>query len=147
MRPEILYSTWFALLGLMAVAALLRGSPSLRVMVLTYLVASVASLFVTKHNGWSNPQLGLLLVDALTALVFFGVLLRSDKIWVMVANGGQWLIVVVHLVRLFGGAGRGAGYATLLLILSWLVLATLAFGTVRAIGRPNRPARDGRGAH
>ncbi len=133
MRPEILYGTWFVLLGVMALAALVRGSLALRVLVLTYFAASVASLFVTKHNGWSYPQLGLLLVDAITALVFLAVLLRSDQVWVMVANGGQWLIVAVHLVRLFGGAGRGAGYATLLLILSWLVLATLAFGTVRAV--------------
>jgi hypothetical protein len=109
-------------------AALLRGGWEEKVLAGSYLAACVASLAV-ETRPWTGPQGPLIAIDAAVLGVAVLVVLRSSKVWPIVAAAFQVLNVGAHLAYIAAEGRLGvAGYLTALAVWSYGTVGAIAWG-------------------
>jgi len=105
-----------------------RGGWVERAVAATNVVAWIATIIVQNRTNWVDPQWGMFAVDVVFLGVLLGLVVRSDRTWIMPAAAFQLLGVVTHAAIIADEGVRARAYITALILWSYLVLITLAVG-------------------
>jgi len=95
-------------------------------------IAIVSATFLTpivQGYGFTEPEMGIVLVDIALFLALTALAMRSSAFWPMWAAGFQLCALSVHLAAAQMPHMMPAAYAETLVIWSYPVLAALGFGT------------------
>jgi hypothetical protein len=112
--------------------ALTRGGGPERVTALAYIVASAGSLslgFLHMPGQFRIVPVQLLVVDILLLVGLCVIAVRANRWWPIPVAGCQMVAVLVHLGKLLDPAMIPNGYAFLVTIWSWPMVALLGAGT------------------
>ena len=112
-----------------AASALWKGGWSERLVAIGFLAAWLISPLV-RLGGWNGPAWTGLTVDAAFLALLLFVALRSGRYWPLFAAAFELLSVLSHIARLVDPGVRAWAYATADAIWTYLLLASLAVGTV-----------------
>ena len=118
---------WNACLLATALYVLLRGGRAERIGALAVVIASYASIPSTAFFG--ATEIGILAVDSLLLAVFIWLLVTTDRFWPIWATGFHMISVVTHLAVAIQPNIMPVAYANYAIFWSYLVLASLAWGT------------------
>src|SRR5207253_9399617 len=94
--------------------------------------ASVGSLsvgFLHMPGGFQSVPVRLFVVDALLLLALCLIAIRANRWWPIPVAGCQLVAVLVHAGKLLDPGMIPNGYAFLVKIWSWPMVALLAYGT------------------
>jgi hypothetical protein len=119
------------LLLLVVIYAMARGGRSERAAALIMLAGSLLTkvVYAPFANRFGDVELTVLLVDAAGFVGFTIVALKSDRYWPIWIAALQLIGMLVHLAKLIEPAMLRTGYAFMLAIWSYPMLALIAFGT------------------
>ncbi len=95
-----------------------------------FVVATIATRLTTQ-NQYGQPEMGVLLVDALLLIGLFILALRSDRFWPMWAAAFQLVGTTIHLASMTENGDFAKAYANALVFWSYPVLLALLIGTWR----------------
>jgi hypothetical protein len=93
------------------------------------LVGSATVGFLKIPGNIRVVPMGLFLVDTLLFVALCLIAIRANRWWVIPVAGCQLVAVLVHTVKLLDPAMIPNGYAFLVKISSWPMVALLAYGT------------------
>lgn len=144
-------SSIYTLLGLAGLAAVClfawwKGGPPERLGTLMLALSWIGADVVRGFSGQMVPTVTLFVSDILISAGFLYIAIRYSSLWLGAAMMFRAIGFAVHAAQLSGGddAPRWNGWIIYLLInnvLSYLVLLTLAGGTVATILRRRREAK------
>jgi len=134
------YYFFGALLLLTCGYALYRGGRYERLVALTCLVATFASvgLHAPPNLRYVGIENGDLLVDSVVLIAFVVIALRSDRFWPLWVAGLQLTMNVAHLLKAIDPSLLPAAYEAAERFWSYPILVILAVGTLRAHRRALR---------
>ena len=110
--------------------AWLRGKDDERLVAAACVVASFASFGL--RSQYTDVEVGLLVVDLLTFVVFTYVALRSERFWPLWISGLQLTTGIGHVLKAMEPGLVPIAYATALRFWSYPILMILAIATWRA---------------
>jgi hypothetical protein len=124
---------YYALLMSVVAYAFRRGGWPERAAALTILVGSVLtqvalSPFAGRFGG---VEFSVLLVDLAALAAFVALALKSDRYWPIWIAAFQLIGVLAHLARMADPTMMRTGYAVILALWSYPMLALIAIGTWR----------------
>ncbi|NUR45575.1 MAG: hypothetical protein HOP91_05395 [Sphingomonas sp.] len=93
------------------------------------LVGSATVGFLKVPGNFRVVPMGLLLVDAMLLLALSLVAIRANRWWLIPVAGCQLVAVLVHTGKMLDPAMIPNGYAFLVKVWSWPMVALLAYGT------------------
>ena len=125
--PEEVRTFFFILLAACAYAGW-RGLMPERATALGLMLAWVASQMVNSHN-FSQPQYGMLGVDALLLVVLLGLALLSGRRWLMAATACHLLTIGDHLAMILDLRILSYAYMTVMVIWGYAVILAMVLGT------------------
>ncbi len=113
--------------------ALLRGGAPERWAATVALAATILSALALARSSivYQQAEVGMLVVDGLALLAFFGIALFADRFWPLLVAGLQADAVIVHFCKLIRPDILPLGYAIGLSIWGYPILMLLAAGTAR----------------
>lgn len=120
------------LLLLVFAYAMAKGGRSERAAALILLVGSLltrAIYMLPVADRYGDVEFSVLLVDAAGVIGFTWVALKSDRYWPIWIAALQLIAMLVHLAKLIEPSMMRTGYAFLLAIWAYPMLALIAFGT------------------
>ena len=112
--------------------ALARGGGPERTTAIAFIGGAIGSLsvgFVHMPGEFRSVPVRLLFVDALLLLGLCLIAMRANRWWPIPVAGCQLVAVLVHAGKLLDSAMIPSGYAFLVKIMSWPMVALLAYGT------------------
>ncbi|KQW95413.1 hypothetical protein ASE17_12760 [Phenylobacterium sp. Root77] len=118
-----------------------RGGWVERVVAVTNVIAWLATIALQNRTNWVDPQWSVFAVDVVFLGVLLGLVVRSDRTWILPAAAFQLLLVITHAAIIVDEGVRARAYITALILWSYLVLISLAVGAhmqARLIARPAR---------
>ncbi|WP_312167295.1 hypothetical protein [Phenylobacterium sp.] len=118
-----------------------RGGWVERLVAVTNVIAWLATIALQNRTNWVDPQWSVFAVDVVFLGLLLGLVVRSDRTWIMPAAAFQLLLVITHAAIIVDEGVRARAYITALILWSYLVLITLAVGTHlrwRLIAQPAR---------
>jgi len=119
------------LLGLTTLYALWAGGGPERVGAAVYAlsvpITHLALLASNQH--WRNLELGVLIVDAVTFVIFILIALRADRFWPIWVSALLGIALLGHLARFVMPDTYWRAYAKVLAMWSYPILALMVLGT------------------
>ncbi len=131
---------WLVMMFAVSGFALWRGGKPERMVAISNVLAWFLTPIAQNHQDLFDPQWGMLGVDVAFLAVLLGMALRYDRVWLLFATAFQLLGVVIHLAIVVDPSLRSLVYLRGLVIWSYMVLASLAAGSLAAAKRARRPA-------
>lgn len=127
LRVLIYYALLLAVLGYAAA----RGGWAERAAVMIVLGGSILTQAVLSPlaHRFTGIEYSVLAIDILCLAGFTAIALRSDRYWPIWLAALQLIGVLAHLARLADPGMMRTGYAFLLAVWSYPILALIAFGT------------------
>lgn len=116
-------------------AVLLWGGRPERIAALASLTAFLVSPLAQALGGERWPMWGVAAVDAALLAVLIMLVLRHDRIWLIVAAGVELVTVAAHVGMMLDEDLLARGYVVSLWILYFIFLGALAFSLVEARAR------------
>ncbi|MBI1684845.1 hypothetical protein [Caulobacter hibisci] len=137
-------SAYFYLFLALAICGLAfwRGGPSASRIAIVVLGSWAASLVIFRHSR-INPDVGLMVVDVLTAVLFMWESVRSRLLWTVAIAAFQLVAVVSHLAALIDLRVTINTYMMSLAVWSYAILLTLALGVWLHWRETRRAALEG----
>lgn len=122
--------------------ALWRGGPDERIVAVTCLAGTVATLLAISplHGRYSGVEQGLMLVDLAVLAGFILVALRSDRFWPLWVAGLQLTTSIGHLLKGIDQELLPRAYGAALQFWSYPILVILVVGTYRRHRRVQQAA-------
>lgn len=105
-----------------------RGGWVERVVSVANVLAWIATAALQNRTNWVDPQWSVFAVDVVFLGVLLGLVVRSDRNWILPAAAFQLLLVITHAAIIVDEGVRARAYITALILWSYLVLITLALG-------------------
>jgi hypothetical protein len=121
---------WSTAIVLVSAYALWRGGSAERWVATANLAAWAVTKLVQDRLDFFDPQWGILFVDIAFLAVLVILALAKDRYWLLFAAAFQLLGVITHLAIVADANVRSLAYLRSLAIWSYLVLGTLALGTL-----------------
>jgi len=124
---------WYfmTLLGLTTLYALWAGGGPERVGAAVYAlsvpITHLALLASNQH--WRNLEIGVLIVDAVTFVIFIAIALRADRFWPIWVSALLGIALLGHLGRFVMPDTYWRAYAKVLAMWSYPILALMVLGT------------------
>lgn len=118
--------------AIVVIFALWRGGGPERVTAIVYILALAASASIgimEMPGGFRVVPTTVLIVDILLLLALCVIAVRANRWWIIPAAGCQLVAVLVHAAKLLHPDIIPNGYAFLVTIWSWPMVAFLALGT------------------
>ena len=119
------------LLGLTTLYALWAGGGPERVGAAVYAlsvpITHLALLASNQH--WRNLEIGVLIVDAVTFVIFIVIALRADRFWPIWVSALLGIALLGHLGRFVMPDTYWRAYAKVLAMWSYPILALMVLGT------------------
>jgi hypothetical protein len=112
--------------------ALARGAAPERATASAFILAAVGSLsvgFLHMPGQFQSVPLRLFIVDGLLLVGMTVIAIRANRWWPIPVAGCQLIAVLVHAGKLLDPAMIPNGYAFLVKISSWPMVALLGYGT------------------
>jgi hypothetical protein len=109
-----------------------RGGGPERIVSVSYIVALAGSAtvgIVHMPGGFRAVPIQVFVVDVLLLVALSVIAIRANRWWPIVAAGCQLIAVLVHVVKLMQPTMIPNGYAFLVTIWSWPMVALLGLGT------------------
>ncbi len=104
-----------------------RGGSSEKRIAVTLLAGWAASLVMFRHNR-INPDVGVMIVDAVAALIFIWESIRSRLLWTVAISAFQLVALASHVAVLIDLRVTINTYMMSLAVWSYAILLTLALG-------------------
>ena len=125
--------------ALVCTAALLHGRAPERDAGGSYFLGTIITFAGQDRFSWLDPQRRLLAIDLILLVIFAVLASIYPRRWLIVATAAQILSVATHFLLLYNNQVRERAYLTTLIVLSYIILATLAYGTrqVASLRRAN----------
>lgn len=111
--------------------ALWRGGRPERLGALAMTLAYIVSPYAQRFTSLSDPQYGVLAIDAALFIGLLILALTFDRRWLLFAAAAQGLGVMTHLAIMADATLWPRAYLTANIATGYLVLAALVFGTMR----------------
>ena len=113
--------------------ALWRGNRDARIVAIACCLATLAThlAIAPLRERYSSVEVGVLIVDALTLLVFVLVALRSDRFWPLWVAGLQLTTAIGHMLKGVNIELLPHAYGAALRFWSYPILIILALGAYR----------------
>lgn len=105
-----------------------RGGWVERVVAVTNVMARLATIALQNRTNWVDPQWSVFAVDVAFLGVLLGLVVRSQRTWILPAAAFQLLLVITHAAIIIDEGVRARAYITALILWSYLVLISLAVG-------------------
>lgn len=118
------------LTALVTAAVLIWGGRPERIATLASLTAYLVSPLAQALGGGQWPLWGVAVVDVALLAVLVGLLLRHDRVWLIVACGVVLITLAAHLGLMFDPRLVARGYVVSLWLLYFVFLGALAFGPI-----------------
>jgi hypothetical protein len=120
--------------AVVVISAVWRGGGPERVAAIAYILAvagSASAGIMVMPGGFQVVPAGVFLVDVVLLIALCVIALRANRWWTVPAAGCQLVAVLVHAAKLFQPEMIPNGYAFMVTIWSWPMVALLALGTWR----------------
>lgn len=119
-------------------AAIWKGERTERVAAISIVIAAVLSPLVQSWDDWSSPQWNILIVDAANLGVFFWLLFRTHRVWLLFACAFQLLAVLSHMGMLIDPRILARSYFAALYLMFYGLMVALACGIFEGRSRERR---------
>ena len=119
------------LLALTTLYALWAGGGPERVAAAVYALSVVAThlALLASNQHWRNLEIGVLIVDAVTFVIFIFIALRADRFWPIWVSSLLGIALLGHLARFVMPDTFWRAYAKVLAMWSYPILALMVLGT------------------
>lgn len=122
--------------------AMWRGNRDARLVAMACCLATLATHFAIAplRERYSSVEVGVLIVDSMTLLIFVLVALRSDRFWPLWVAGLQLTTAIGHLLKGVNIELLPHAYGAALRFWSYPILIILAVGVYRHHRRASQAA-------
>jgi hypothetical protein len=108
-----------------------RGRPEAHIAV-AVVIAAMVTPFV-QSSTFGQTEFGILVVDVSLLAILLKKVLTTDRLWVVFAAGFQLATVLMHAAYILTGVVDSEAYAAAAVFWAYLVLFSLALGSLRLI--------------
>ena len=116
-------------LGLTVFLAFWRGGPTERRIAVVIGLAWLGSM-VADFDGWRGVQWGIFAIDLVLAVWLTAEFVLGRRLWTAFAAGAQIMIVMTHIAFAFSPGLQTNGFFSAYYLWSYVLLFTLAVGSV-----------------